>query len=184
MLTGMAGAQMMLTNSTGTAAADVKAFVNAVAIGQKGYIYAIAVFDFAILFLYMVEALRTSGWRMLSTFDYNNLVKLVIATSIGGNAVGDYAVKNPATAHRAHVRVDITGRGTALSAANIDSNFSHSSDILQSDSYPLADWRKSSAVYTPVASRALEPEEPPGKAVKEKPVPRTASYEIPNPDMG
>ena len=183
MLSNIAAAQMMLTNATGMAPADVTARYTAIVLGEKGYIFAITAINFALLALYLFEAFRTMGWRKLSTFDYNNLAKIVVATSVGGQAVGDYALKTPTRAQCAHVIVDSSDRrGAVLRAADVDSNFSNPNIALQLlNSNALVSRIKvasSPPLYAPLASPAFEAEEPFQKPLKRKPVPRMVQYEL------
>ena len=161
MLLGMSSAQVMLTNGEGIATAPVTATVNAVAIGQSGYIYAIAAFNFLVLILCLFEAITTRGWSQLTNFDYNNLGKLIVATSIGGRAIGSNAVNRPSTAHAAHVRVSSTATGmTALCAANVaaDSNRGSNQDLhMGGTSYQLHEWQAESSEYKPVSQIKRKP---------------------------
>lgn len=97
--------------------------VNAVQIGQADYIYSVALLNFAILVIFLAEALRTRGWRRLRKFNYNDLTSVIIASSIGGDgigtrALGDKGVWYPDPLNQGvgdgQVQLDETVKGPAL----------------------------------------------------------------------
>ncbi len=121
-LLGISGAQLMLAPD-GNVSASVNATVHAVRIGEGNYIYGIAALNFAVVALFMVEAVRTGGWKRLTSFNYNDLTSVILATSIGGSGIGDRATRNgvpwyPKSSSqmvgKARIRVDKKEKGVAL----------------------------------------------------------------------
>ena len=160
-LLGMSSAQIMLTGGAGTTTTTASAVVNAIAVGQSGYIYAIATFNFLVLIMFLFEATTTRCWDQMTRFDYNNLGKLIIATSIGGKAIGANSLDRPSVAHRAHVRVSTTSTGvTALSAANVIADLNRESNQgsdFGGTSYQLNDWTAGTTEYNPVSQIKRKP---------------------------
>lgn len=91
MLLAVSSAQLMIagsiTPSTSLRQTEATIDVNAVKLGQTGYIYGIFVLNAVLLLLWCAEALRTHGWRSLPPFDYRDVKNVIISTSMGGDAV-------------------------------------------------------------------------------------------------
>lgn len=83
LLVAYASAQLMIAKDTKTVDATVTHA--AVRLGQPIYVYAVFMVNLVILFVVMLEAIRTRSWRYLTPFDYNDLSMLAAASSRGGH---------------------------------------------------------------------------------------------------
>jgi hypothetical protein len=65
--------------------------VSAVAynVGQKAYAIAVIALNAGVVIVFIAESLRTRRWNDLPKFNYNDVKSVVIASSLGGSAVGD-----------------------------------------------------------------------------------------------
>lgn len=76
MLTGYAGAQIMVANEVQTTTAYVG--VRAIRFGDYEYIVAVAVLSLTVLTLFLLDAARTGSWKGLQEFDYMNPTDLIL----------------------------------------------------------------------------------------------------------
>ena len=61
----------------------------AIVFGTPVYIYLIFITNLIIFLVYMAEALRTRGWRDLTTFNYVDVKTVIVGTSMGGTGIAD-----------------------------------------------------------------------------------------------
>ncbi|KAL6718810.1 hypothetical protein ACLMJK_003044 [Lecanora helva] len=90
-LLAFSGAQLVVAKDTYNVPGTLT--IRATRIGTGGYIYAIAVINFAIVLLSLFELVRTRVWKGLSDFDYTNVKSVTISASKGGIAVAEEARK-------------------------------------------------------------------------------------------
>jgi hypothetical protein len=86
-LLATASAQLMIAKDTYTVYPI--AYRNGLRIGDKRFVVAVVLVNALIILLFIEEALRTRNWRNLSKFDYSKVENIIVATSLGGSALGD-----------------------------------------------------------------------------------------------
>jgi hypothetical protein len=79
----MVGCQHETTNSVIT--------INALKIGQGIYIWAVFGLNLALLLVFVEEAIRCKSWSGLTTFDYLDILSVIISASRGGPEVARVA---------------------------------------------------------------------------------------------
>lgn len=84
-LAALAGSQMMMINATSHQPVTVKR--QAVVVGEKIWIYLTVAINTILMFVFVIEALRTGVWKRKPDFDYMNVQDIVIAASAGGLAI-------------------------------------------------------------------------------------------------
>ena len=82
-------AQLILANSS--TSVPVNGVYTAVRIGQDTFIYATLGINILLALIALIEAVRTRLWHRLPTFDYTNVVSVVIAASAGYGLVANEA---------------------------------------------------------------------------------------------
>lgn len=82
-----ASAQLMITKDF--APSDVTSEEAAIVFGTPVYIYLIFITNLIIFLVYIAEALRTRGWRYLTTFNYMDVKTVIVGTSMGGTGIAD-----------------------------------------------------------------------------------------------
>jgi hypothetical protein len=92
MLLGLSSAQLMLVPD-GTVSVPARAIVGAIQIGNAVYTYSIMALTFIIAAIFAVEAFRHEAWKRLGKFNYSNLAHVVVASSLGGSAIGNLTSK-------------------------------------------------------------------------------------------
>jgi hypothetical protein len=102
-LVATASAQLIILQETETT--PVVARLQALQIGQKSYIYAIAGVNAAILTFLCIEAIRSKGWRGLPRFNFANTKSVVVGSSNGGIAVANALEDEYHRLHPGHKRV-------------------------------------------------------------------------------
>ena len=61
----------------------------AIVFGKPVYIYLIITTNLIIFLIFFVEALRTRGWRDLTTFNYMDVKTVIVGASMGGTGIAD-----------------------------------------------------------------------------------------------
>ena len=61
----------------------------AIIFGKPVYIYLIFTTNLVISLVYIAEALRTKGWRNLTTFNYMDIKTVIVGASMGGTGIAD-----------------------------------------------------------------------------------------------
>ena len=105
-LTGYAGAQLIVANVTRPAEAIVQ--VRALVLGQQVWILAAAVLNLVVLAFLIVEAVRTRGWWRLERLDYMDPVDLIHGLARGFET-GDATQVSSSAAGRIKLRPMNTG---------------------------------------------------------------------------
>ncbi|KUJ08795.1 uncharacterized protein LY89DRAFT_658493 [Mollisia scopiformis] len=86
-LLATASAQLMIAKDVYTVTPSV--WRNGLWIGEKSVVIALVLVNAFIIALFIEEALRTRIWRALPKFDYSKVENIMVATSLGGSALGD-----------------------------------------------------------------------------------------------
>ncbi|KAL2687844.1 hypothetical protein Neosp_005413 [[Neocosmospora] mangrovei] len=85
MLAAYASAQLMVGNFKDDVKGTVR--VTAVAIGEKRFAIAAFALNMVVAFIFLLEALRTRGWKDLPEFDPSDIRHVMIAASEGGGSL-------------------------------------------------------------------------------------------------
>ncbi|KAM6505134.1 hypothetical protein FSOLCH5_015052 [Fusarium solani] len=85
MLAAYASAQLMVGNFKDNVKGTVR--VTAVAIGEKRFAIAAFALNMVVAFIFLLEALRTRGWKDLPEFDPSDIRHVMIAASEGGGSL-------------------------------------------------------------------------------------------------
>ena len=131
-LLSYASAQLMITKDF--APSDVTSEEAAIVFGTPVYIYLIFITNFIIFLVYIAEALRTRGWRHLTTFNYMDVKTVIVGTSTGGNGIANKvntlheengsiwrAEMNDRIAGQIHVQLEESPQGAAaIVVSNVD----------------------------------------------------------------
>ena len=80
-------ADLMITNDS--VPSNVTSEEAAIVFGTPVYIYLIFITNLIIFLVYLAEALRTRGWRDLTTFNYMDAKTVIVGTSMGGTGIAD-----------------------------------------------------------------------------------------------
>jgi len=86
-LLATASAQLMIAKDTYTV--NPTAYKTGLRIGDKGVVVGLVLVNALIILLFIEEALRTRNWRNLSKFNYSKVEDIIVASSLGGSALGD-----------------------------------------------------------------------------------------------
>ncbi|KAE8451715.1 hypothetical protein EG329_003172 [Mollisiaceae sp. DMI_Dod_QoI] len=86
-LLATASAQLMIANDYHTITPTV--YRNGLRIGEKRVVVTLVIVNALIVVLFIEEALRTRNWNTLPKFDYSKIESIIVATSLGGSALGD-----------------------------------------------------------------------------------------------
>ncbi|KAH0531303.1 hypothetical protein TsFJ059_000156 [Trichoderma semiorbis] len=89
MLGAYAAAQLMVGNLTQSTSATLR--VTAMAVGEMKYSIAVFVVNIVVILLFLIEIIRTRGWKDLPDFDVADVRHLIIAASEGGMELGNIA---------------------------------------------------------------------------------------------
>lgn len=89
MLGAYAAAQLMVGNLTQSTSATLR--VTAMAVGEIKYSIAVFAVNIVVILLFLIEIIRTRGWKDLPDFDVADVRHLVIAASEGGMELGNIA---------------------------------------------------------------------------------------------
>lgn len=89
MLGAYAAAQLMVGNLTQSTSATLR--VTAMAVGEMKYSIAVFVVNIVVILLFLIEIIRTRGWKDLPDFDVADVRHLIIAASEGGTELGNIA---------------------------------------------------------------------------------------------
>ena len=82
-----ASADLMITKDY--APSNVTSEEAAIVFGTPVYIYLIFITNLIIFLIYIAEALRTRGWRDLTTFNYTDVKTVIVGASMGGTGIAD-----------------------------------------------------------------------------------------------
>ncbi|KAI9650392.1 hypothetical protein NHQ30_000406 [Ciborinia camelliae] len=120
LLVAYSSAQLMIANDTKTADAIVT--YTAVRFGQPVYVYSVFIVNLVIIFVVMVEAIRTRSWTYLTPFDYNDLGALAGASSRGGHHLANAltAVARKMEDVNTDLKLRQTSTGFSLGLATMD----------------------------------------------------------------
>jgi hypothetical protein len=58
-------------------------------VGDFQYAVTVTVLNFLVVIIYLVECVRTRGWKGMPVFDYNDIASVIVVVSWGGPEVGD-----------------------------------------------------------------------------------------------
>ena len=86
-LLSYASAELMITKDF--LPSDVVSEEEAIVFGKPVYIYLIFTTNLIIFLVYFAEALRTRGWRDLTTFNYMDVKTVIVGASMGGTGIAD-----------------------------------------------------------------------------------------------
>ena len=86
-LLSYASADLMITKDF--VPSNVTSQEAAIVFGTPLYIYLIFGMNLIIFLIYIAEALRTRGWRDLTTFNYVDVKAVIVGTSMGGTGIAD-----------------------------------------------------------------------------------------------
>ncbi|KKP06977.1 hypothetical protein THAR02_00856 [Trichoderma harzianum] len=89
MLGAYAAAQLMVGNLTQSTNATLR--VTAMAVGEMKYSIVVFVVNIVVILLFLIEIIRTRGWKDLPDFDVADVRHLAIAASEGGMELGNIA---------------------------------------------------------------------------------------------
>ncbi|KAL6690534.1 hypothetical protein J3F84DRAFT_207044 [Trichoderma pleuroticola] len=89
MLGAYAASQLMVGNLTQSTRATLR--VTAMAVGEMKYSIAVFVVNIVVILLFLIEIIRTRGWKDLPDFDVADVRHLIIAASEGGTELGNIA---------------------------------------------------------------------------------------------
>lgn len=106
----------------------------AIVFGKPVYIYLIFTTNLVIFLVYIAEALRTRGWRDLTTFNYMDVKTVIVGASMGGTGIADKvntlheqkgstwrAETKDGIAGQVHAQLERSSRGaTAVVVSNVD----------------------------------------------------------------
>ncbi|KAE9379747.1 hypothetical protein N431DRAFT_500228 [Stipitochalara longipes BDJ] len=122
-LVATASAQLMIAKDSYTVHPTV--YRNGLRIGEKRVVVTLVIINALIIALFLEEGLRTRNWRSLPKFDYSKVDNIIVATSLGGSALGDAVLSKSSWAggdlpeaagnvkvivsHREHIQLGIAG---------------------------------------------------------------------------
>ena len=86
-LLAYASADLMITKDF--VPSNVTSEEAAIVFGTPVYIYLVFITNLISFLVYIAEALRTRGWRDLTTFNYMDVKTVIVATSMGGTGIAD-----------------------------------------------------------------------------------------------
>ena len=90
-LLAIASAQLLIANDS--IQVPARTFSYGFNIGEKRYAFAVFFLNILVILCVIFEVVRTKWWTHLPKFDYNDITSVVVASSLGGRAVGNAVLK-------------------------------------------------------------------------------------------
>ncbi|WXC67011.1 hypothetical protein SNK03_012783 [Fusarium graminearum] len=109
MLVAYASAQFMVGEFKDEVKGSIR--VTAIIIGEKKFAIAAFSLNMAIVALFLIEAIRTRGWKDITEFDPSDIRHVMIAASEGGASLAQVGFSNRDKLGKINVRVGETGAG-------------------------------------------------------------------------
>ncbi|UZP42787.1 hypothetical protein NXS19_010603 [Fusarium pseudograminearum] len=109
MLVAYASAQFMVGEFKDEVKGSIR--VTAIIIGEKKFAIAAFSLNMAIIALFLIEAIRTRGWKDITEFDPSDIRHVMIAASEGGANLAQVGFSNREKLGKISVRVGETGAG-------------------------------------------------------------------------
>ena len=94
-LLAFASAQIMIPKSTTEVSGIIT--VQNIQFGTKIYVFSLFIFNTVLVLMLLHELLRTRVWQHLPQFNYNDVKSVIVASSIGGNVLGDEVISKHKT---------------------------------------------------------------------------------------
>ncbi|RGP65920.1 hypothetical protein FLONG3_9052 [Fusarium longipes] len=109
MLVAYASAQLMVGDYHESVKGSIR--VTAIVIGEKKFAIAAFALNMAVAMLFIIEAIRTRGWKGMTEFDPSDIRHVMIAASEGGGKLAHVGFSNRDKLGKVIARVDETGTG-------------------------------------------------------------------------
>ncbi|KAL4727759.1 hypothetical protein ACLX1H_004448 [Fusarium chlamydosporum] len=131
--------------------------VTAIIIGEKKFAIAAFALNMVIVALFILEAIRTRGWKGITEFDPSDIRHVMMAASEGGGNLAHVGFSNKDKLGKINVRVGETGTGRFTLAVDGEVSPTVKYESMRNNSDASIGRYKASVIETVTNSRSREP---------------------------
>ncbi|KAM0279147.1 hypothetical protein ACHAO9_011810 [Fusarium lateritium] len=154
MLVAYSSAQLMVGGFKDETEGFVR--VTAISIGEKKFTIAAFALNMVVAALFILEAIRTRGWKGMTEFDPSDIRHVMIAASEGGGSLAHMGFSNSDKLGKIQVRVGDTARGRYTLAVDGEVSPSVAYENMRTESDQHSERYKGSAVELITSTRSRE----------------------------